>query len=50
MWGRYWARNVQLVDESTEDFQKMLEDMDMPAVKKDLGFACSLRGKQLGNK
>lgn len=51
VWDEYWKRKVQLIEESTEDFQKMLEDLDRPASTKASlgGFSCEVCGKECAN-
>lgn len=61
IWDSYWARKMTLIDESTEGFQTMLEDMDRPtqtggdgseaegeARAKD--YICEVCGRDMGNR
>jgi hypothetical protein len=52
VWEEYWKRKVQLIDESTEDFKGMLEDIDKPeggGKPAPEAFICDVCGRDLGN-
>jgi len=52
VWERYWERKLKLIDESTEGFQEMLEDIDKPEEPSPgmpEQFLCDVCGRDLGN-
>ena len=46
-WAAYWDRKMKLIDESTDAFGDMLEDID--TIKTVQVFACPKCNKDLGN-
>lgn len=50
VWDRYWRKKTTLIDEGTDDFRKMLEDMDNPKTGPTPGgFPCPVCGKECAN-
>ena len=55
VWTQYWGRKVALIDESTEDFRGMLEEMESATTSADQrattskDFLCTVCGRDLGN-
>jgi hypothetical protein len=50
VWTQYWGRKVALIDESTEDFRGMLEEMESPKGEpRPGGIVCTVCAREFAN-
>lgn len=49
VWNEYWSRKILLIDENTDGFRTMLDELDKPVVKRKAEAACPICGRDMGN-
>jgi hypothetical protein len=49
VWNEYWKRKVTLIDESTQNFIEMLDQMERPQQERVRGMQCPVCQMMLGN-